>query len=292
MTNSGFRCLILAAVAAAGASLSALSDAHADETGRAGSPSEKTPAIQIVPGVSQASEVVDVVIAPACQALAGKAAEEDDAPILVAPQEEKQPAKAKAEKKPAKPSAKSKPVAKPVAKKRASAEAKSAPKKPAAAPMAKETASEKARAEWQKKRSGHDDESAASKSRKRAADEARDSAAAEKKRATMARFAAKFADSTVANTPEPAKPGRVANVAKDSRSYREIYNSIPFSRSEYDANPAYRHQATMEIMLGQLHPIIVAPPSLPRQATRHEITIRYLPSIRPGYRPYSQYPWH
>lgn len=34
--------------------------------------------------------------------------------------------------------------------------------------------------------------------------------------------------------------------------YREIYNAIPFSRAEYDANPAYRHEATMELLLGQL----------------------------------------
>ncbi len=34
--------------------------------------------------------------------------------------------------------------------------------------------------------------------------------------------------------------------------YREIYNTIPFSRAEYDANPSYRHEATMELLLGQL----------------------------------------
>ncbi len=34
--------------------------------------------------------------------------------------------------------------------------------------------------------------------------------------------------------------------------YREIYNTIPFSRTEYDANPSYRHDATMELLLGQL----------------------------------------
>lgn len=36
--------------------------------------------------------------------------------------------------------------------------------------------------------------------------------------------------------------------------YREIYNAIPFSRAEYDANPSYRHQATMELLMGQLRP--------------------------------------
>lgn len=36
--------------------------------------------------------------------------------------------------------------------------------------------------------------------------------------------------------------------------YAEIYASIPFSRTEYDANPSYRHDATMELLLGQPRP--------------------------------------
>lgn len=36
--------------------------------------------------------------------------------------------------------------------------------------------------------------------------------------------------------------------------YREVYNSIPFSRSEYLANRDYRHEATMELLMGQLRP--------------------------------------
>ena len=37
-----------------------------------------------------------------------------------------------------------------------------------------------------------------------------------------------------------------------SASYTEVYNSIPFRRSEYAANPNYRHDSTMEILTG--HP--------------------------------------
>lgn len=37
-------------------------------------------------------------------------------------------------------------------------------------------------------------------------------------------------------------------------SYAEVYNSIPFRRSEYLANPNYRHEATIEILIGQLRP--------------------------------------
>lgn len=287
MTNSGFRCLMLVAVVAAGASLSASSNAHADEAARAVSDVKQAPAIQIVPGVPQVSEAADVVIAPA-----GQAAKLDDAPILVAPYKEQESDNPKAEKKSARPSAK----AKATAKKKEAAKVKPAAKKSAekkAAPMAKETASEKARAEWQKKRSS---ENATSKDVKAAADNAVRAAVVAKKRAMLANgpSTAGAVASAKASRPATSKTAHsaAASARKDSRSYREIYNSIPFSRAEYDANPAYRHQATMEIMLGQLHPIIVAPPAPPRQETKREITIRFLPAIRPGYRPYSQYPWH
>ena len=39
-----------------------------------------------------------------------------------------------------------------------------------------------------------------------------------------------------------------------SASYIEVYNSIPFRRSEYAANPNYRHEATIELLLGQIRP--------------------------------------
>ena len=32
--------------------------------------------------------------------------------------------------------------------------------------------------------------------------------------------------------------------------YRRVYDSIPFSRSEYRVNPNYRHDSTMEILTG------------------------------------------
>lgn len=37
-------------------------------------------------------------------------------------------------------------------------------------------------------------------------------------------------------------------------SYWDVYQSIPFIRSEYNANPSYRHEATMRILFGQLFP--------------------------------------
>jgi len=36
----------------------------------------------------------------------------------------------------------------------------------------------------------------------------------------------------------------------DPSAYARIYNAIPFNRAEYDVNPNYRHDSTMEILTG------------------------------------------
>lgn len=36
----------------------------------------------------------------------------------------------------------------------------------------------------------------------------------------------------------------------DRAEYARIYNSIPFNRAEYEVNPSYRHDSTMEILTG------------------------------------------
>jgi len=60
------------------------------------------------------------------------------------------------------------------------------------------------------------------------------------------------------STPEP-NPGNteipLGNLS--AASYLDVYRSIPFIRAEYDANPSYRHDATMEILFGQLRPTVV-----------------------------------
>lgn len=48
--------------------------------------------------------------------------------------------------------------------------------------------------------------------------------------------------------------GKPKVVAAD---YEAVYKSIPYSRAEYLANPAYRHEATMEILFGELRPTVV-----------------------------------
>lgn len=43
----------------------------------------------------------------------------------------------------------------------------------------------------------------------------------------------------------------------DPTTYKQIYESIPFNRAEYNINPSYRHEATMEIMFGKLRDTVV-----------------------------------
>ncbi len=60
-------------------------------------------------------------------------------------------------------------------------------------------------------------------------------------------------DSGIAIEPNP-----ITNAAEEgARRYRTVHNSIPFSRSAFIVNPGYRHDATMELLLGQLRPASV-----------------------------------
>lgn len=54
-------------------------------------------------------------------------------------------------------------------------------------------------------------------------------------------------------------PAKVAADAPrtNGKTYREVYDSIPFSYTEYLANPGYRHEATMEVLFGQMRPTTV-----------------------------------
>ncbi|VAX36190.1 hypothetical protein MNBD_PLANCTO02-1069 [hydrothermal vent metagenome] len=63
---------------------------------------------------------------------------------------------------------------------------------------------------------------------------------------------------TQANTNANSKtvPETICHHSPAISSYEAIYRSIPFSRAEYLANPSYRHEATMEMMMGQLRPTV------------------------------------
>jgi hypothetical protein len=41
-------------------------------------------------------------------------------------------------------------------------------------------------------------------------------------------------------------------------SYEEAYAQIPFRRSEYEANPSYRHDAAMELVFGTMRPMMIS----------------------------------
>jgi hypothetical protein len=83
-----------------------------------------------------------------------------------------------------------------------------------------------------------------------------------------------------AAVPDPVEPGEQANFAApesaengekadeslptvspapaiDPAAYWCVYRTIPFLRTEYLANPSYRHEATMEFLFGQLRPTVV-----------------------------------
>jgi hypothetical protein len=46
-------------------------------------------------------------------------------------------------------------------------------------------------------------------------------------------------------------------------TYNEAYAQIPFSRSEYEANPNYRHDAAMELMFGTMRPMMISRMNMP-----------------------------
>lgn len=46
-------------------------------------------------------------------------------------------------------------------------------------------------------------------------------------------------------------------------TYAQAYAQIPFSRSEYEANPSYRHDAAMEILFGQMRPTVISRTTTP-----------------------------
>ena len=70
-----------------------------------------------------------------------------------------------------------------------------------------------------------------------------------------------------------------------TQAYRAIYDSIPFSRAEYEANPSYRHDATMELLFGQMRPTIIQR----QQRTRVDVN---LPAPRQTFPWYNWYGIH
>lgn len=287
MTAFRSRWLVLSAVGTAFAFSSLPSASFADDDVRIAEGRQAEWTITIGSDQAETSKSTGIVISPSGQIADGQTSENQEAPILIAPAYDEPSEEASAT---------------------TTEPAKRGAKKSGATPMATETASEKAREEWQnkrpmdaqKRRAKNQASVASKKGESKASDKVKSEAAEAKvsgkvsaddrSKAAVARAAA--AKTKTASGQVRSSSASQAIGIKDSRSYREIYNSIPFSRVEYDANPGYRHLATMEIMLGQLHPIIVAPPAPAQRESTREVTVRFLPSIRPGYRAWSRYPWH
>lgn len=86
-----------------------------------------------------------------------------------------------------------------------------------------------------------------------------------------------------------ASPSAAPARAVDPREYARIYRTIPFNRAEYNVNPSYRHDATMEILTGNpRHQTIVehtnvrpepvapvAPPVLPWRYNNPDLGLNY-----------------
>jgi len=79
----------------------------------------------------------------------------------------------------------------------------------------------------------------------------------------------------------PAGPNGI-----DLDEYDRIYRSIPFRRSEYLANPSYRHDATMEILTGIPRPTVINRHDTPQRHVSHPQVSA--PTTPPGliFRPY------
>ncbi len=70
--------------------------------------------------------------------------------------------------------------------------------------------------------------------------------------------------------PAPASaegPGAPVSAASGTdaprMTYAQAYAQIPFSRTEYEANPNYRHDAAMELMFGTMRPMYVSRTTMP-----------------------------
>lgn len=81
-----------------------------------------------------------------------------------------------------------------------------------------------------------------------------------------------------------ASPTDQAPAASEPRpmpmTYAQAYAQIPFSRSEYEANPGYRHDAAMEILFGQLRPTVISRTTTP-YFSRYPDFFRYAYPVYP-----------
>jgi len=78
-----------------------------------------------------------------------------------------------------------------------------------------------------------------------------------------------------------AAPATAVDSLELAKRYRQIYNAIPFDRTEYEANPSYRHEAAMEILFGKMRPTVMQ--------RSHTVIDVHEPPVMPMAIPYSPY---
>ncbi len=98
----------------------------------------------------------------------------------------------------------------------------------------------------------------------------------EDSRAAVSGAAPAPADAAGAGAPVSAASGKPAL----RMTYAEAYAQIPFSRSEYEANPNYRHDAAMELMFGSMRPMIMSRTTTP-YFSRYPDMFRYRYPVYP-----------
>ena len=67
--------------------------------------------------------------------------------------------------------------------------------------------------------------------------------------------------------------------------YVRVYGSIPFNRAEYNANPTYRHDSTMEILTGNARHQTIVRHGAPKQTQTQPQATPYVGAGLPGYLP-------
>ncbi len=96
------------------------------------------------------------------------------------------------------------------------------------------------------------------------------------------------ADSGAVTPPAPAESGNPVSAASGilvpRMSYTQAYAQIPFYRSEYEANPGYRHDAALELMFGAMRPTSIVRNTTP-YFSRYPDLFRYRWPVYPY--PYS-----
>lgn len=68
-------------------------------------------------------------------------------------------------------------------------------------------------------------------------------------------------------------------------TYEQAYAMVPYRKSEYQANPHYRHEAAMEIMFGAMRPTTIVRPTYGPKPSHYYYPRRYIYNARSLWHP-------